>query len=60
MDQRARLFKTYLRGQRLFTWGDLVVLACVAVLIYAATQLAFFAPAVIRGPLIILQPIALP
>jgi NitT/TauT family transport system permease protein len=60
MNQRARLFKTYLRGKRLFTWGDLIVLACVAVLIYVASQLAFHAPAIIRGPQITLQPSALP
>ncbi len=60
MNQSTRVFKTYLRGQRLFTWGDLVVLAGIAVLIYIGVQLAFRAPHVIRGPEIVLQPGALP
>ena len=60
MNQRARLFKTYLGGQRLFTLGDLVVLACIAVLIYGGSRLAFYAPETIRGPKIILEPSALP
>src|SRR5512142_3486860 len=45
---------------RAFTWGDLLVLLAVAALIYAGVQLAFNAPAEVRGPEISLSPSALP
>lgn len=48
------------RMQRLFTWGDAVVLLIIAVLLYGGVRLAFNAPAEIRGPEIRLEPRVLP
>ncbi len=48
------------RMQRLFTWGDAVVLLLIAVLLYGGVRLAFNAPAEIQGPDIRLEPGALP
>ncbi len=48
------------RMQRLFTWGDAVVLLLIAVLLYSGVRLAFNAPAEIQGPAIRLEPRALP
>jgi NitT/TauT family transport system permease protein len=55
-----RLFKTESPRDRLFTWGDGVVLLLIAVLIYFGVRMAFGAPAVIEGPDISLAPQALP
>lgn len=56
----TRLFKTEFRSDRLFTWGDIVALVVIAVLIYLGIRLAFGAPEVIEGPDISLSPGALP
>jgi NitT/TauT family transport system permease protein len=55
-----RIFNLGQRFNKIFTWGDLVVLLGLVVLIYAGLQAAFYAPAVIQGPEISLQPTALP
>ncbi|MCX7608250.1 MAG: ABC transporter permease subunit, partial [Anaerolineales bacterium] len=49
-----------LRMQRLFTWGDAVVLLVIAVLLYGGVRLAFNAPAEVQGPNIRLEPHVLP
>ncbi len=46
--------------QHPFTWGDMVVLTTVIVLIYVGIRLALTAPAIIKGPTISLNPSALP
>jgi len=46
--------------QHTFTWGDMVVLITVAVLIYVGIRLALSAPVIIKGPTISLEPSALP
>ena len=60
MPDFRRLFKSELPSIRLFTWGDLLALLGVIVVLYAGVRLAFRAPAVIRGPQISLAPQALP
>ncbi|MGC8855766.1 MAG: ABC transporter permease [Anaerolineae bacterium] len=46
--------------QRLFTWGDALVLLLIATLLYCGVRLAFNAPQEIQGPEIVLSPQALP
>ncbi len=46
--------------QRTFGWADAIVLALVAVLIYAGVRLAIGTPAEIKGPTISLEPSVLP
>jgi NitT/TauT family transport system permease protein len=58
--QSRRIFKTEQPTPRRPGLGDLIVLAVVAVLLYAGTRLAFYAPAEIKGPTISLKPGALP
>lgn len=48
------------RLERLFTWGDLVVMLLFSVLLYGGVRLAFDAPPVIQGPQISLTPQSLP
>jgi len=60
MAQPRKIFSIAQRGERAFTWGDVLALALVAVLLYAGVRLAFNAPAVIYGPDISLAPSALP
>lgn len=48
------------RMRRSFTWGDVVVILLIAVLLYGGTRLAFDSPPVIEGPQISLNPFALP
>jgi NitT/TauT family transport system permease protein len=60
MNRIIRLFSSAVPRQRPWTWGDLVALLSVTVLVYAGTRLAFYAPAVIRGPEISLSPDVLP
>ncbi len=48
------------RMQRLFTWGDALVLLLIATLLYGGVRLAFNAPQEIQGPEIVLAPRALP
>lgn len=43
-----------------FTWGDVVVILLIAVLLYAGVRLAFASPSEIAGPEISLEPSALP
>ncbi len=60
MRRLAPLFKLEQPTRDLFSWGDLVVLVLLAVLIYSGVRLAFRAPSVIEGPEISLAPTALP
>lgn len=46
--------------KRSFTWGDVVVILLMAVLLYGGVRLAFASPSVIEGPQISLNPSALP
>jgi NitT/TauT family transport system permease protein len=55
-----RLFKTEQPVERPFTWGDVVVLAVIATLVFIGVRLALHAPAVVEGPKISLAPAALP
>jgi len=48
------------RLERSFTWGDLLVLLLMAVLLYGGARLAFDSPAIIEGPQISLNPSSLP
>ncbi len=48
------------RLERSFTWGDLIVILLMAVLLYGGARLAFGSPPVIKGPQISLDPSALP
>lgn len=48
------------RMMRRFTWGDVVALLLLAVLLYGGARLAFDAPAEVQGPAIRLEPQALP
>lgn len=48
------------RLERSFTWGDVIVISLMAVLLYGGARLAFDSPPVIRGPQISLDPSALP
>jgi NitT/TauT family transport system permease protein len=54
------LFKFELPGWRRFTWGDVVVLVGLAVLIFLGIHLGLRAPAVVKGPEINLSPRVLP
>ena len=60
MPERKIFFKVEQRTDRLFTWGDLIALLAVGVLVYIGVRLAFRAPAAIQGPEISLSPNALP
>ncbi len=48
------------RLERSFTWGDVIVILLMAVLLYGGARLAFDSPPVIKGPQISLKPSALP
>lgn len=48
------------RMSRLLTWGDVVVLLIITVLLYAGVRLAIHSPQEIQGPTINLQPRVLP
>lgn len=48
------------RMERSFTWGDVVVILLITVVLYGGARLAFNAPSVIEGPQISLEPAALP
>lgn len=54
MIQNSRIFTTA-QSQRRFSWGDLVVLLCLAVLLYAGVRLAIDTPPVLEGPQISLD-----
>ncbi|GAB1470731.1 ABC transporter permease subunit [Chloroflexota bacterium] len=48
------------RMERSFTWGDVVVILLMVVILYGGARLAFDSPPVIEGPQISLDPAALP
>lgn len=48
------------RRERSFTWGDVIVILLMAVLVYGGARLAFNSPAIIQGPQISLNPSSLP
>jgi NitT/TauT family transport system permease protein len=54
------IFKTESRHDKIFTWGDIICLFLIAVLIYLGVRLAVNAPEIIQGPEISLSPRALP
>ena len=56
----SRLFRTGPVSQRTLGWGDLVILAGIAVLIYLGVRLALGAPESISGPTISSSPKRLP
>ena len=60
MRKLVLLFRPGQPTHRLLSWGDLVVLVIIAVLIYSGVRLAFQTPSVIEGPQISLAPTALP
>lgn len=60
MTQNRKIFQTSQPGSRVFTWGDLLAIAFVVVLLYLGVRLALNAPSVIQGPDISLDPSALP
>lgn len=60
MANNEQIFHSSQRSGRPFTWGDVLSLALVVVLLYIGARLAFNAPAVIAGPEISLSPTALP
>ncbi len=60
MRRLSLLFKLGQPTRDLLSWGDLIVLAIIAVLIYAGVRLAWRTPSVIEGPEISLAPTALP
>jgi NitT/TauT family transport system permease protein len=55
-----RLFNTERKQDRLFAWGDLIVLLAIIVILYVGVRLAFDAPPVVRASEISLSPSALP
>lgn len=57
---RPLAFRVEPRIKRAFTWGDLLALGLIAVLVFVGARLAFGAPQVIVGPQISLSPNALP
>ncbi|HEX7974051.1 MAG TPA: ABC transporter permease subunit [Anaerolineales bacterium] len=60
MSSAPQLFKVGQPTNRTITFGDIVVLAALAVLIFGGVRLALATPAVIKGPEISLSPAALP
>lgn len=60
MKKFSLIFKPGQPTRHLLSWGDVVVLASVAVFIYLGVWLAFRTPEVIEGPAISLSPAALP
>lgn len=48
------------RLERSFTWGDVIVILLMVVLLYGGARLAFDSPPIIEGPQISLDPAALP
>ncbi len=48
------------RLERSFTWGDIIVILLMSVLLYGGARLAFDSPPLIRGPQISLEPSTLP
>ena len=60
MNPVTRLFRFEHPVARALTWADGVVLVGVTVLIYVGVRLALAAPTVVEGPVISLEPAALP
>lgn len=60
MNRQERIFELPARKDVVFSLGDGVVLLVIAVLLYLGIQLATDHPAVIQGPEISLEPVALP
>ncbi len=60
MARFPRLLRTEQPLHRPLTWGDVLALLLVAVLLYVGVRLSFGAPAVVRGPAISLSPTSLP
>ena len=60
MKLRPFAFRVEQRTKRAFTWGDVLALGIIAVLVFIGTRLALGAPQVIAGPQISLSPDALP
>ncbi len=58
--QSPKLFQFGQSSDRPVTWGDLIVFAVVAVLVYMGVRLAFAAPAIVQGPRISLTLASLP
>lgn len=48
------------RLERSFTWGDVIVILLMSVLLYGGARLAFDSPPIVEGPQISLSPSALP
>ncbi len=48
------------RMKHSFTWGDVIVILLMVVLLYGGARLAFDSPPIIEGPQISLDPVALP
>lgn len=60
MEFLMRLFNSERKQEKLFTWGDLIVLLALMTLLYVGVRLAFDAPAVVTARTISLEPSALP
>ncbi len=60
MARLPRLLKPEQPLHRPLTWGDVLALLLVAVLLYVGVRLSFGAPDVVQGPTISLSPTALP
>ena len=60
MTKPSRIFSIRQVTRWRFTWGDAVVLLCLAGFLYVGVRLSVRAPAVIEGPAISLSPWALP
>lgn len=48
------------RMERSFTWGDVIVILLMSVILYGGVRLAFDSPPLIKGPTITLEPAVLP
>lgn len=60
MARVPRLLRTEPPLHRPLTWGDVLALLVIAVVLYLGVRLAFGAPAVVQGPSISLSPAVLP
>ncbi|WP_281796668.1 ABC transporter permease [Desulforhabdus amnigena] len=60
MTQSSHVFKVGAQGDHFIAWGDVVVFAGIAVVLYIGVYLSHGAAAVVRGPEISLSPAALP
>ncbi len=60
MLQNKQIFNTAHQPQKSFSWGDLIAIFLIVVVLYIGIRLAFNAPAVITRPEITLSPSVLP